>query len=285
MHILTSIVGFLFRRISTIEMDASLELSIFAVATVIPLAVQTISAIVLYGRNFKSVSESKAVHPEGRPKDEGRCSRTDVVWRHLNAHGIHIPGGLLVLPNRRTAEGFLGAYYPIFVSISEEALSAAKALHASSSYREFWDQNKPVLQISTVPLISFVITTFVAVTLRITLPAYWPAAWAMWMALGCVLSMARSFRYLSIFDESGDRWRAYTLVTAGCIILGTSSLARDQASTRVVILGANHVVLAIHRMWTMCGMDSVLRAEQECKSLRPASSSVFSDGSCNKGEV
>ncbi|RSL75777.1 hypothetical protein CDV31_017405, partial [Fusarium ambrosium] len=46
-------------------MDASLELSIFAVATVIPLAVQTVSSIVLYGRNFKSVSESKAVHPKG----------------------------------------------------------------------------------------------------------------------------------------------------------------------------------------------------------------------------
>ena len=105
------------------------------------------------------------------------------------------------------------------------------------------------------------------------------------MALGCVLSVARSFRYLSIFDESGDRWRAYTLVTAGCIILGASSLARDQASTRAVILGANHLVLVINRMWAMCGIDSVLRVGQERKSLMSISSSVFPDGSCNKGEV
>ncbi|RMI97923.1 hypothetical protein BHE90_017206 [Fusarium euwallaceae] len=170
-------------------------------------------------------------------------------------------------------------------SLPEEALSAADALHDSNPYSEFWDQNEPVFAVSTIPLISFVITTLVAVTLRAALPAYWPTAWAMWMALGCVLSMARSFRYLSIFDESGDRWRAYTLVTAGCVILGASSLARDQASTRVVLLGANHVVLVINRMWTMCGMDSVLRAEEDCKSVRSASSSVFSDGSCNKSEV
>ncbi|KAJ3453919.1 hypothetical protein MRS44_018551 [Fusarium solani] len=271
-------------------MDASLELSIFAVATIIPLVVQTLSAIILYGRNFKSVSESKAVHRNGVQRM--KAAVRGQMW--FGAISTPMASTLLVVSWFYQIEELQKVFWGLIIlssslfqifSLPEEALSAAKALHASSSYREFWDQNKPVLQISTVPLISFVITTFVAVTLRITLPAYWPAAWAMWMALGCVLSMARSFRYLSIFDESGDRWRAYTLVTAGCIILGTSSLARDQASTRVVILGANHVVLAIHRMWTMCGMDSVLRAEQECKSLRPASSSVFSDGSCNKGEV
>ncbi|KAL6351835.1 hypothetical protein LRP88_14886 [Fusarium phalaenopsidis] len=271
-------------------MDASLELSIFAAAAITPLVVQTLSLIVLYGRNFKSVSESKAVHPDGAQRMKAAVRRQ--MW--FGAISTPMIATFLVVsfyyPIEQLQKVLWGlvilssSLFQIF-SLPEEALSAAKAPHASSSYREFWDQNKPVLQISTVPLASFVITTFVAVTLRITLPAYWPAAWAMWMALGCVLSMARSFRYLSIFDGSGDRWRAYTLVTAGCIILGTSSLARDQASTRVVILGANHVVLVIHRMWTMCGMDSVLRAEQECKSSRSASSSVFLDGSCNKGEV
>ena len=166
----------------------------------------------------------------------------------------------------------------------EEALSAAKALHDSSSYSEFWDQNKPALQVSTIPLISFMITTFVTVTLRIALPTYWPVAWAMWTALGCLLSVARSFRYLSIFDESGDRWRAYTLVSAGCIILGALNLARDQASTRVVLLGANHLVLVINRMWAMYGMDRILRGRRECKSVRSVST-AFSDGGCNKGEV
>ncbi|RSL44222.1 hypothetical protein CEP54_014765 [Fusarium duplospermum] len=271
-------------------MDASLELSIFAVATVIPLAVQTISAIVLYGRNFKSVSESKAVHLKGVQRM--KAAIRGQVW--FGAISTTMASIFLVVSLYYQIEELQKVFWGLIIlssslfqifSLPEEALSAAKALHASSSYREFWDQNKPVFQISTVPLISFVITTLVAVTLRITLPAFWPAAWAMWMALGCVLSMARSFRYLSIFDESGDRWRAYTLVTAGCIILGTSSLARDQASTRVVLLGANHVVLVIHRMWTMCGMDSALRAEQECKSSRSASSLVSSDGSCNKGEV
>lgn len=127
------------------------------------------------------------------------------------------------------------------------------------------------------------ITTFVAVTLRIALPAYWPVAWAMWTALGCLLSVARSFRYLSIFDESGDRWRAYTLITAGCIILGTSSLARGQASTRLVLIGANHLVLLLNRMSTMYGMDRILRSGQDCKSVRSVST-VLSDESY-KGEV
>ncbi|KAH8669239.1 hypothetical protein BGZ61DRAFT_460623 [Ilyonectria robusta] len=270
-------------------MNSSLELRIFAFATIIPLVFQTISAKILYNRNFKSVSESKAIHPEGVQRIKGAIRGQIWVGAIATMVGIII----LVVSWCYQIEELQKVFWGIIILSSslfqvfclpEEALSASEALHDRGSYSEFWDRNKPVLQLATIPLITFVISMPIAVTLRIALPDYWPAAWVMWMALGCLLSVARSFRYLSIFDESGDRWRAYTLVTAGCIILGTSSLARDQASTRVVLLGANHLVLVINRMWTMYGMDRILRGRQECKSVRSVST-VFSDGGCNKGEV
>ncbi|RSL90447.1 hypothetical protein CDV31_015682, partial [Fusarium ambrosium] len=96
-------------------MDASVELSISAAVTIAPLVGQTLSLIVLYGCNSKSVSESKAVHPDGAQRMKAAVRRQ--LW---------------------------------FGAIS-------------------------------TPMTT---TTFVTVTLQITLPAYWLAVWAMWMVLG-----------------------------------------------------------------------------------------------------
>lgn len=166
----------------------------------------------------------------------------------------------------------------------EETLSASEAILDSSSYSELWDQKRRFWLLATIPLLFFVITALTAVTIRIALPAFWPDAWAMWMTLGCLLGVARSFRHTGIFGESGDRWRAYTLVLAGCIILGTLSWARSQASTRAVLLGVNHLSLLINRIWTMHDMDRALGKKRECNSVRSISTDCSGAGG-NKSEV
>jgi hypothetical protein len=46
-------------------MNSTAELRISALVTIIPLTLQAISAVMLYDRNFRAVSESKEAHPNG----------------------------------------------------------------------------------------------------------------------------------------------------------------------------------------------------------------------------